>query len=230
MAVARGWLAQHRQMAAIPANSGAAPDLARAYAGSIPIDPGVLHQATRDMYADAWLAGGKDAAEQLHVTEPPGRLAAAVGNVDWSRWKPGHARAADLLAGPGFDALLGQANVWIREIDTTTRQRVGAALETGVREGQSVQRIAREIDRILDDPARSELIAVTEVNRAMSQATLQLYRDNGVGWWDLLTASDPCPVCAAIAAHNPHPIADSGEFPPEHPRCRCSAASHHGGA
>ena len=62
-------------------------------------------------------------------------------------------------------------------------------------------------------------------NRAMTAASMEVYRQNGAEMWDLITAVDPCPICAAIAAENPHPMTDR-RVSPEHPNCRCSVAQH----
>ena len=68
------------------------------------------------------------------------------------------------------------------------------------------------------------MIAVTEVNRAMSRAAFATYKAHGLREWDLVTAADPCPICAAESAANPHSMQSFWLLPPRHPFCRCSAA------
>lgn len=223
MSVVRSWLLE-REKLPIPADNPALEIHAQHFASQLTLNAAPLEDAIRGMVTDAWLAGARGAVDQ--VAQAQGDLAAVVADVDWSRWTPGHPAAADLLAGPGFDALLSDAGVTLRDIDDITRRRVGRVLEAGVRDGSSVQTIASALTDALHDPQRAELIAVTETNRAMSRATRQVYEDNGVPEWDLLTAVDPCPQCAEIAANNPHPMSDTAEMPPVHPRCRCSLAAH----
>lgn len=219
MSVVRSWLRQNKQVP-IPPESDALDGMADGFAAQITLNSEALLDALRSMTADAWTVGLKDAAEQT------GQPVAEIADVDWSAWKPGHPKAADLLAGPGFDELLADANVSLRQIDDITRKRVGHVLADGVREGASAQTIASGITDILHDADRASLIAVTEVNRAMTVATHRVYADNGVPEWNLLTAPGACPVCVAVEAANPHPLSDLTDQPPLHPRCRCALAPH----
>ena len=74
--------------------------------------------------------------------------------------------------------------------------------------------------------ARSELIARTEVARAVNSAAIQCYRDHGVTHKHLLLAPDACDICEDVA--------DDGTIPLDapvlrgwrdsalsHPACRC---------
>lgn len=223
VAVARDWL-RHRGANPTPLGTDASAAVADAYAAQIRLDSTQLDDTLRRMLADAWLVGGKDALDQL--PDATGSLAGAVREVDWGAWQPGHPRAAGLLSGQGFDDLLAQADITLRGVDDITRRRIGRALEQGVREGWSVQHIATDITAVLDDPDRAALIAVTEVNRAMTQASVGMYRDNGLRQWDLLIAPGACPHCTAVAAANPHPLSDVVDMPPLHPRCRCAVGAH----
>lgn len=223
MSVVRSWLTERKRLP-VPAGSDALTGQAEAFAAQLTLNAAPLEDAVRGMVTDAWVAGARDAFDQ--VANAQGDLAAIVADVDWSRWQPGHPAAADLLAGAGFDRLMAGAGVTLRDIDDITRRRIGRVLEAGVRDGSSVQTMAASLTDVLNDPARASIIAVTETNRAMSQATRQVYEDNHVPEWDLLTAADPCPECAAVSAANSHPMSDTADFPPLHPRCRCSVAAH----
>lgn len=207
---------------------------ARSYAQSIHLDQTKLTATLKGLYRDAWLAGAKDGADQLSVLPAPAgaepaavpetdSLAQAVIGTDWDHWNPGHPMAADRIADGGLDRMLQQAGVTIAGINDTTRDRIADALEAGVRNGDTVERIAAEIDKVRNNPARSRLIAVTEVNRAMTQASIDSYRSAGLAAFNLLTSPGACPVCESIAADNPHPLDDLDAQPPVHPRCRCAA-------
>jgi hypothetical protein len=53
---------------------------------------------------------------------------------------------------------------------------------------------------------------------------MDTYAVNGIEQWDLVLSDGACPECENVASTNPHPVADSGDQPPVHPRCRCSAS------
>jgi 8-oxo-dGTP pyrophosphatase MutT (NUDIX family) len=75
--------------------------------------------------------------------------------------------------------------------------------------------------------ARSEIIARTEVARAMNAGALACYKDSGVSYKHLLTApGDACDICMAAKEEGVIPldaIYPGGE-PPLHPQCRCVSA------
>ena len=77
--------------------------------------------------------------------------------------------------------------------------------------------------------ARSEVIARTEVARAMNAAVIQAYRDNGVQYKHLLIAPDDlCDICVTAKEEGEIPL--DAIFPggglggPFHPNCRCMPA------
>lgn len=218
--VARRWIREHKATEAIPAASDAARALADAFAAALHLDDEQLREVLRSLYADSYMAGAKDAADTLgHSLDPDGVLAQAVTGVDWDTWKPGHPKASALVADGGFQRLLDEAGVVIRGIDSTTQERIGAAVEAGLRAGDGIEAIAGEIAKLVDSASRARLIAVTEVNRAMTLASAATYRENGVQEWDLLTQPDACPRCVAIRDANPHPMTDTAEMSPVHPMC-----------
>lgn len=197
----------------------------QAVAAHVEVDTEALGHRLHSLYADAYLAGAKDAADALGDNLPEqAPIRSTLGRVDWDQWKPG-VNVAPPRSSRGFTELLAADGVTIKGIDDVTRERIGRVVTDAVQQGLSVRETTDGITKILDDPQRAELIAVTEVNRAMSAAAFEVYRQNGAESWDLITAEDPCPICAAIAAANPHPLSDT-EIPPEHPRCRCSLSQH----
>jgi 8-oxo-dGTP pyrophosphatase MutT (NUDIX family) len=75
--------------------------------------------------------------------------------------------------------------------------------------------------------SRSEMIARTEVARAVNMAALQAYADNGVSYKHLLTApDDTCDICLSAADEGILPLSAiyPGGEPPFHPQCRCVSA------
>lgn len=75
--------------------------------------------------------------------------------------------------------------------------------------------------------ARSEMIARTEVARAVNAGAMQCYKDSGVSYKHLLTApEDTCDTCMTAKEEGEIPL-DSifpGGEPPFHPQCRCVTA------
>lgn len=226
--VAAAWVASNPPHISSPTGETTATldAAARAFSASLHLNHEPLVQTLRGLYGDSWLAGAKDALDQPNVTAGDDPVARAVVGTDWDTWTPGHPPAADTLHDGGLDRMLQQARVTIKGVDTTTRNRIATVLEAGVRNGDTVDEIAQAVDEVRNNPARSRLIALTEVNRAMTTAAVDRYQRAGIGMFDLVTDINPCPVCEAIAEANPHPLSDVGSLPPVHPRCRCSAAPY----
>ena len=181
---------------------------------------GDLESVLRQVYADAYGAGGAAAMEQL-----PGAATvslAGVSEVDWSAWRPGHPAAANLLTNGGLQSLLDQADATVQGVQGTLLRQMGNRIAAGVAAGDSVDSIASGLGAYVADPDRAEMIAHTETARAMTAATLDTYAANGVGQWDWLLSPDACPECEEQRDANPHRPGD--EQPPLHPRCRCAIA------
>ncbi len=224
--IAREWLASRPPVSATPGTGGELAIFAQTFANNIEIDDAPLKEELTKLYTDAYVAGVKDAVTSLEhdggqIPEDPGTR--FVIGLDWGTWTPGHPPAADKLLGTGLDDMLQRADITIKGIDDTTRNEIAKILEQGIRNGDSATTITDAIDKIRKNRYRSRLIAITESNRAMTQASIDSYANAGVEMFDLITARDPCPICASIAASNPHPLT-SGDQPPLHPACRCSAA------
>jgi SPP1 gp7 family putative phage head morphogenesis protein len=116
------------------------------------------------------------------------------------------------------------------------RRRIADGLTTGLSrglaEGKNPKVIARElykdvanrIDKI--GKVRARMIARTEVIRAHHVAAIQEYRRAqvegiiiDVEW---LTAGNPCPICADLAARGPYKVDEVESLIPVHPNCRCT--------
>lgn len=200
---------------------------AQTFAQNIEINAQPLEHELSQLYIDAWLVGTKDGITQLeqagvHPVATP--VTSYVYGVDWDMWTPGHPVAAAKLEGTGLQDMLDQIGLRIKGIDDTTRDEIAKILQDGVAKGKSVSDIAREIDVVRKNPYRSHLIAVTEVNRAMTQASLDSYQRDGIEMFNLLTEATACAICHGIAADNPHPISDVADAPPIHPQCRCASS------
>lgn len=148
--------------------------------------------------------------------------------VNWDNWKPGNQAAADLLKPTsGLRDLLASQDITITGLQDTTIDRIGRVLADGLDEGANTEDIADGIDEVIGDPSRAEMIAQTEMSRAMSVATNDNYADLGVEQVEWL-ALEECELCAQNV--DASPINQGDEFPsgdtepPAHPNCRCVLA------
>ncbi len=225
LAATRAWLKEWAKTPGLPVTSDAAVDVARAFTASMPIDEKPLGDVISRIYRDSWLPGAKDAVTQLgSKAQPSLPIVQMVNAQDWADWVPGDPPGVKDLRSVQFDPMAADAGSWLREVDATTCRQVAQVLHDGVENGQGIDVIAGGVNDILHNPARARLIAVTEVNRAMSRAAFATYKAHGEPMWDLITQMGACPVCLAVKAGNPHSMMDVTDRPPLHPACRCVPA------
>jgi hypothetical protein len=118
-----------------------------------------------------------------------------------------------------------QAGELVQGIDQFTVDSIADAVASGIEDQLGVEGTAREIRDVLEGWATSRAftIATTEINRAMSAATVDMF-DGGYKRWIL--APEACPICEANAEQGAIPVDDdfdSGDsYPPAHPNCRCA--------
>lgn len=114
----------------------------------------------------------------------------------------------------------------IQGITDTRMADLAAALDDAVEEGWPVGRLASEIEGFAASTADTDLIAVTELARAVSQGALAAYDAAGVSEVAWLTAPGACKLCQDNADAGPVPpdsnFPSGVPAPPGHPRCRCS--------
>jgi SPP1 gp7 family putative phage head morphogenesis protein len=201
-----------------------APDLAAA-----------IEDTLGGIYTDGYLIG------LIAAEDAAGVQAGITAGINWDTWKPGDPTAADLLRGPtgdgaGLESLLTDAGVTIRSIAATRVKTLGRVLAEGAERGDSPTTIAKAIEGLLTDATRAEMIATTELCRAVSQASIRAYLANGIERVTWASAGDGrvCPICQTNAEAGPRrPGAQfpSGQTsPPGHPWCRCALVPVTGGA
>lgn len=191
-----------------------------------------LTAALEGLIADAWTTGTHAAARQLRIVDAEGSPAlidTATGelldDIDWDTWRPGRfpAGAVDRIrADPDVRALYENVPTLIRGLTDTTVQRITDRVTRGVLDGESIDRITRDVTPLVDDPRRARLIAHTETARVQTTATLRLYQVEDVTAWDWIASDGACPACDALARGGPYPL--TAQAPPLHPACRCSPA------
>lgn len=194
-----------------------------------------LRSALFNMYLEAYVLGedmAMSAIAKARISKAPTlrQLQQAIG-INWDTWKAGNKPAALLVRKPrGLSTLLDNRGVTIQGINRTTLDRIGTILARGLENGWTPSDIKEEIaDTIDDDNDRALTIAQTEMSRAVTAASRQLYEESGVELVEWLVA-DPCDICQENADVSPIRIDDtfpSGDTePPAHPNCVCDLAPY----
>ena len=181
-----------------------------------------MQSVLRSITADGYLSGIK-AAGDSHPDigiQQIGPTSTLSSGIDWDTWKPGDTEAALKTADGGLKDLLDQVNLTIRGIDDTTMNRLGNILSDGLAAGNGPDDIARDMRDYVGDPARAEMIATTEANRAQTDATSDQLQEMGFNQFDWLAYDGACEECLDLEDNNPWDM-DSDQ-PPDHPNCRCS--------
>lgn len=184
-----------------------------------------LKEVLGKLWPEAWVLG--QLAAQAVVD--------GLGEVDWQGWTPGDHKAAEAIAGAELRRLLEEAGIRIKSIAETRLEELADALEQTLASDitaipatgplpptLSVGSLTKQLEDVLDNPRNAELVAWTEISRAQSLASEQVYAELGVAEVDLATAHDArvCPLCQAVADKNPHPL--GSVVLPLHPRERCA--------
>ena len=190
-----------------------------------------LTEAVRGMWTDGYLIGERSAAAVIDAESTATK--AATATVDWAGWEPGDIDAALAVlgedgAGAGLQRMLDQAGVTIGSIGENRMEDLAEALAEALLEGTSPDELAGILDTILADAQWSYMVAVTEIARAVSQASLDTYRRNGIESMEWATAADQrvCPICEENEAVGPVRVdqlfPSGAAAPPAHPMCRCA--------
>lgn len=117
-------------------------------------------------------------------------------------------------------------------LDNTTKKWLANYISDSIVNQRSVAATARGIRDLMTDmtTSRARMIASTEINDAMSQATLAKLNRIGASYKQLIADAEACPICASIEDAGPVPLNDpfvdeDGEeydATPIHPGCRCA--------
>lgn len=153
-------------------------------------------------------------------------------SIDWSTWKPGNA-AASALANPkaGLKRLLDKRVSALRGLGDTTVDRIGTVLSNSLAAGLSSTALAEQIKAAAEDvlmsSSRALTIANTEMNNAMSVASMDVYSENDVQQVEWI-GLEACDICDENIDASPIPLGEefpSGDTEPAaHGNCRCSIA------
>ena len=182
-----------------------------------------LKEVLYRVWAEAYALGDLAAQEQIALAREA-QKDVQVG-VDWSKWKPGDAASAIILKPPrAFQQLLQNQGITFKNFSDTNLRDLGNAIGEAIELGLDARTAAKRIARHVASPARALSIAITEQNRAISQATKERYLQNGLRKMTWLVF-DPCKICAQNANKQViinQPFPSNHIQPPAHPNCRCA--------
>ena len=185
-----------------------------------------LLDALKPLYADGWVLGTTAGQEALKGVQK----APSVGVVNWDTWTPGNQAAAALVKPKGaLQGLLDRRGIVIDGISQTKIDRIGTVLGDALASGITPSKVSILVDQVINDPQQALTIAQTEMSRAVSVASRNLYQDSGVTQVEWLVA-EGCDDCQENADASPIGIDDTfptGDTePPAHPNCMCSLAPY----
>lgn len=171
---------------------------------------------------DGYLLGAHASAVALDL-QPP----------DWSTWKPGNTAAAQAVLGAngqgeGLKQLLAASHQQISSVAATRLEELARELAGSLDAGDTPATLAPKLRAVLTNPAWAHTVAQTETTRAVSAASSNRYKANGIRGNSWLIAPDQnvCPVCqgnadaGAIGVGQDFP--GGVPYPPQHPNCRCA--------
>jgi hypothetical protein len=223
--VVRLWNETHRNSTAV------APKDARDWAKTnLRPDSAKLSEALDKVYGVGG-ALGFDASLQAYAKAKlskavdPADISNAI-NINWATWKPG-SKAASMIANPkgGFARLYLRKTTTLDGLNETSLNRVGTALSAGLALGMTDEEIASKIFDVVGSAERALTIATTEMNSAMSLASMDNYQSLGVEMVEWL-GLEACEICQPNIDQGAIPLGqefDSGDTePPGHSNCRCS--------
>jgi len=193
---------------------------------SITPDKKYLLDALKPLYADGWVLGTVSGQYMLRGIEK----APSVGVVNWDTWTPGN-QAASALVKPkgGLQKLLDRRGIVLDGITDTKLNRIGTVLGQALAAGITPKDVAVMVDQVINDPQQALVIAQTEMSRAVSVASRDLYETSGVEQVEWLVAIG-CEDCQENADASPIGIDEvfpSGDTePPAHPNCMCALAPY----
>jgi SPP1 gp7 family putative phage head morphogenesis protein len=180
----------------------------------------VIQRILTDLWTEGFAVGRESGREAI---------SSAYDSDFWDNWKPGDVGAARLAAGPGLQQLLQDYGIpTIKSVSDTRMHDLANALAEGFEDGDSADTIATSIEQILTVPQRAQMIAGTELARAVTQSSVAEYRKaayDGKRWSG--TPDDRiCPRCKANVEQGmiplDQPFASGDTFTPGHPECRCA--------
>jgi hypothetical protein len=195
-------------------------------------DKTALNASLKPLYADGWVLG-EAVAQTLLIKQIDKSITISptiAPVVDWSSWTPGN-KAASALIKPkgGLQNLLDRRGLIIDGVSNTKLDRIGTVLGKALELGITPKEVSIMVDAVINDAQQALIIAQTEMSRAMTVASRNLYETSGVEQVEWLVA-EGCDDCKENADASPIGINETfptGDTePPAHPNCMCDLAPY----
>jgi len=184
----------------------------------VKVDPTALANTVKNLYGDAALRSTKYAIKQMGGAGVGANLDRLVAGVKWDNWKPGSDAVALSQYPSVLKDLLDSSYLLAEGVSDTTKKRVAQQIADGIRAGSNYQTVSRNINAVINDPLRAEVIAITETNRAFNRASIIAYTSGGAKKWEWIAYGGACDKCASKAGID---FDVNDPIPPLHPDCRC---------
>lgn len=149
----------------------------------------------------------------------------------------GNKALTDLEVAISFDILNPEVIKWIKkegaglvkDILTTTKNNLKITLTEGIKEGESIVGLTKRVQEVYKplelEEWRAKRIAMTETKNAVSQGSLQGYKQSGIkGKKGILLGPNPCEICIGLADIGLIRLDDDWDghsAPSFHPNCHC---------
>ncbi len=161
----------------------------------------------------AWDRGTRNAALNLTAT------------LDWD--DPTVATAIERMRLAARTYLRERGLQYVRGgLERRVRDEVVGLLASGAYDGLNAINVAEQLERrFAAGSSNWERLARSEIAEAQVDGKLDLYAEQGITEYELVTAPDACPTCLRLAAAGPYRISDPDAPRPvtgTHPNCRCS--------
>lgn len=169
--------------------------------------------------ATDYLLGNVQKADSRPIALTSSRTETALGNY-WRDWTPGSKRTSGLLDNNRLAQTFADMGFAAKGISTVTLDRIGNQLAESIKTGDTPRKAIRQINDIIGDNRRANIIAITETNRAYCQSSVNTMQTRGIKGWVWHDYEGACPVCVNEAGDGRvHTYSEA--TPPKHPSCRC---------
>lgn len=181
---------------------------------------------------DNFAEAAKDDKKRKRKKEPEPEI--TVAGIPVARLSGADLDRLGLTGRKAADWAAKHAATLVQGVDATTRKEIAAIVSKGIRDRLGNDAVARLIRNAVDDMTsrRAKLIASTEMNNAMSTATMEKLKAIGIKYKQLIISPDEatCVKCNSIWENGPVPVdkpfvdEEGNEYAhtPIHPRCRCA--------
>lgn len=129
--------------------------------------------------------------------------------------------AAEYANSPEYAKLLRD---YMSDLSAVKRSKLLAILKNGLKSARDIGVIRQQIQDVVKDEQRAELITRTEIVRLANEGNLTRIEDTGIEKVEFLSAPEDgrlCPICKVLNGNLYTTKAAHGVIP-VHPRCRCS--------